>query len=245
MAQDIHEISIVLSARSHNPTLLTFDFLKGSGVIPGDWELARPPVLTVGSAQVIFKNGVNIVANSQTVTFSEAVTTKAFENVEVAKIARKYVATLPNLDYQAVGINPKRFIPFEEQPEQAHKYITETILSSGAWQNFGIAPMQAGINLVYTLERCQLRLGINEARLRFPDRDTVPALLFAGNFYYDVTGDSAEERLQNIERSIENWQRDIATYQELIDSQFLAGVKGNEIPIRDAVSVIPVAALKE
>ena len=243
MAQDIQELAIVLAARNHNATLLTWDFLKGSGVVPTDWELQRPPVFTAGSAQIIFKNGVNIVANSQTVSFSEAVTTKAFENVEVAKIARKYVATLPNLDYQAVGINPRRFIPFEEQPEQAHQYITETILSSGSWQNFGIAPMQAGINLVYTLERCQLRLGINEARLRFPDRETVPALLFAGNFHYEVTGDSAEERLQKIVRAIENWQKNVATYQELLDSQFLAGVKDNEILIRDAVSVIPVAAL--
>jgi hypothetical protein len=136
--------------------------------------------------------------------------------------------TLPNLAYSGLGINPRRFVTFSDRREQAHQYITETILSRGSWQDFGTAPVQAGINLVYTLEHCQLRLNINEARLQMPDTEAIPAVLFAGNFHYELTGESAEERLQHLHQALENWQSDFATYQELIDGKFLAGRR--EIP---------------
>lgn len=49
---DIQDFSIVLAARNHNPTIVTLDFLVGSGVIPGEWELAPPPVLSSQASQI-------------------------------------------------------------------------------------------------------------------------------------------------------------------------------------------------
>lgn len=36
---------VAIAARNHAPTLLTSEFLKYSGIVPPDWELARPPIL--------------------------------------------------------------------------------------------------------------------------------------------------------------------------------------------------------
>lgn len=241
-AVDIQDFSIVLAARSHNPALLTPDFLRGSGVVPGEWELARPPVVSSQAAQIIFTNGIKIEAQAGTISFFQGMDSQDwFKNIEIPSIARRYAATLPNLDYQGVGINPRRFVTFEDRAENAHQYLTEMLLSRGSWQDFGIAPLQVGMNLVYTLERCQLRLNINEVRLQFPDREAVPALLFAGNFTYGIAGDSAEGRLKHLHQVIENWQSDVATYQELIDCRFLAMGKDDVIAIRDAVSAFPAS----
>jgi hypothetical protein len=49
----IQDISIVLAIRNHSSTLLTPDFLNGSGVIPTDWELARPPVISPRGTHII------------------------------------------------------------------------------------------------------------------------------------------------------------------------------------------------
>lgn len=225
---DLQDFSIVLAARDNNPTMINPDFLRGSGVIPGEWELARPPVVSSQAVQIIFKNGINIEAQPGSINFSQGIDTETVNSIELPSLARRYSVTLPNLAYRGVGINPRRFVTFGDRPEQAHQYITETILSRDSWQYFGTALMQAGINLVYTLEHCQLRIGISEARLQIPDREAIPAVLFAGNFHYELTGESAEKRLQQLHQALENWQSDFATYQELIDGKFLAGRR--EIP---------------
>ena len=220
---DIQDFSIVLAARDHNPRMISPDFLRGSGVVSGEWELVRPPVVSSQAVQIIFKNGIRIEAQPGTINFSQGIDTDSVKNIELPSLARRYSVTLPNLAYGGLGINPRRFVTFGDRPDQAHQYITETILSRGSWQDFGTAPMQAGVNLVYTLERCQLRLGINEARLQMPDGKSIPAVLFAGNFHYELTGESAEERLKHLHQALDNWQNDFATYQELIDGKFLAG----------------------
>jgi hypothetical protein len=38
----IQELALALTAKNHSPTLLNSDFLKYSGIVPPDWELARP-----------------------------------------------------------------------------------------------------------------------------------------------------------------------------------------------------------
>ncbi|MBD2492438.1 hypothetical protein [Aulosira sp. FACHB-615] len=58
----IQEIAIVIATKQYNPTILTPDFLKYSGIVPIEWELAQQPVLTNSNAQVVFQNGISIIA---------------------------------------------------------------------------------------------------------------------------------------------------------------------------------------
>lgn len=50
----VQELAIIIAAKNHNPTILTPDFLKYTGIVPADWELARQPIFTSSVAQVIF-----------------------------------------------------------------------------------------------------------------------------------------------------------------------------------------------
>ena len=50
----LQELAIVVAAPNHNPTILTVDFLKYSGIVPTDWELASQPISTNRAAQVSF-----------------------------------------------------------------------------------------------------------------------------------------------------------------------------------------------
>ncbi len=217
---DIQELAIVVAVKNHNPAILTMDFLTGSGVVPADWELARPAVLSNNAAQVMFNNGVSILAQPGSVTFSQAIA----ETTELAMpgVASQYVGVLPNLDYQAVGINPRRFVTFE-QADGAHQFMTETLLAPGAWQAIGSAPMQAAVNLVYTLKGRQLRLAINEARLQPPEGEAIPAVLFAANFHYELAA-NGQGRLSQLRRHIEHWQDDLRAFHDIVDHKFLTSV---------------------
>lgn len=223
--RDIQEIGIAISAKNLSPAMLSQDFLKFSGIFsgifPSDWELAKQPVLTPRFAQLSFKNGVSIVAQSPTITFMEAIGKKDVQELKAPDVARKYVEKLPHAEYQTLKISLKSLVPFPGRQDAAKKYITGTLLSPGLWQESGKAPMQAGINLLYQLERCQLSLSINEAKLQMPDQPAIPALLFAGSFHYTVANYSADERLGQLGQLIDNWQADSETFRELIEGRFL------------------------
>lgn len=231
---EIQDISLILAVTNLNPLLLTLEFLQGSGIIPQTWELAQPPVLSTGSARLVFRNGSSLVAEPGKVTFTEVLSpNKALEAVEIAEIAGKYVATLPNLDYRAVGINPRCFVTFRDRPEAAHRFITETILSPGNWQEVGLAPVEAGINLTYALEGRVLRWNIKEARLQLGDSEAIPAVLFASNFHYDLAGEMGQERSHDVQQHLKNWRTDLEMFRDLANNRFLAGFRQETVfPVR-------------
>jgi len=126
----IQELALALTAKNHSPTLLNSDFLKYSGIVPPDWELARPPILGPQISQVPFTNGINIVAQSNAITFIESLSAKPLEDTKIPAVIRKYVEALPRTDYQTLSINPRSFVTLEEGDENAaSEYITSTLLS--------------------------------------------------------------------------------------------------------------------
>jgi hypothetical protein len=218
----IQELALSLTAKNHSPTLLNSDFLKHSGIVPADWELARPPILGPQISQVAFTNGINIVAQSNAITFIESLSTKPLEDTKIPAVIRKYVEALPRTDYQTLSINPRSFVTFEGGEENAaREYITSTLLSKGTWSDVGKAPVKAAVNLVYALERGELNLSVAEALLQLQDADPTPAVLFSGSFQYEVVGELESEKLQHLHQLLENWKPDLEAYREIVNQRFL------------------------
>ncbi|AFZ61076.1 hypothetical protein H6G54_29805 [Anabaena cylindrica FACHB-243] len=218
------EFGIIIAAKNHKPTILNPDFLKYSGIVPIEWELARQPIYTQSVSQVAFTNGIAIIAEPTRVMFIEAIENKAVEEIAVPAIAKKYVEALPNVEYEAVGINPRGYISFDQQQDAARLFLTETLLASGAWQEVGTAPVRATLNLAYTLERGPFYLSINEAALRNPDETSTPILLFSGSFSYEVKSETPLERKSSLHQALDNWQADLSAYQEIISTKFLGKI---------------------
>ncbi|MFM6326033.1 MAG: hypothetical protein ACKPGF_25965 [Microcystis panniformis] len=217
--REIQELAIAITAKSLNPAMLTVDFLKYSGIVPPDWELNGQPVLNPNYAQVNFQNGISIVAQPRTITFVEIIKSPDSLNLKLPEIVGLYLDKLPLAEYQALSIAPKSIVPLPGSPDAAKKYITETLLAPGPWLNFGTAPLQAGINLLYQLETSQLSVAINEAKLQLPDGQTLAALLFAGNFNYNLAEGS--DRLNLLKQYLGQWQKDLEIFRELVNQRFL------------------------
>ena len=217
----IQELALTLTAKNHSPTLLNSDFLKYSGIVPSDWEVARPPIFSPQISQVAFTNGINIVAQSNAITFIESLSAKSTEDTKIPAIIRKYVEALPRTDYQTLSINPRSFVTFEGGDENAaSEYITSTLLSKGTWFDVGKAPVKAAVNLVYSLGRGELNLSVAEALLQLQDADPTPAVLFS-SFQYEVAGELEGDKLQHLYQLLENWQPDLEAYREIVNQRFL------------------------
>ena len=220
--QYIEEISIIIAAKDLTPTMMSQDFLKFSGIIPKEWELAQQPVLNPNYAQLNFTSGININAQPRTITISQSLGNKKLEELDVAAVASKYIEKLPHAEYMGLSCSPKILIPFPTAPETVRNYITGTLLGSGSWKKIGRAPIQAGINLMYILDRCQLTMNISEARLQQPQKQPITAILFSGNFNYNINPqDEKSDRVTQISGYIENWKSDFEEFRKIVNEKFL------------------------
>ncbi len=220
--QFIEEVSIIIAAQDLTPTMMSQDFLKFSGIIPKEWELSQQPVLNPNFAQLNFKNGVNINAQPRSITISESLGSKKLEELNLAKVASKYIEKLPHAEYTGLSCSPKILIPFPNAPEAVRQYITGSLLGSGAWKKIGRVPVQAGINLMYFLDRCQLTMSISEARLQQGQKQTITAILFSGNFNYNINPqDQKHDRLTQINHFLNNWKTDFEEFRAIVNQKFL------------------------
>jgi hypothetical protein len=214
----IQEIAIALTAKNLNPGALNPDFLKYTGIIPSDWELARQPVYNNGLVQLFFNNGFGIVVQPNQIILLEAIAGKTGNDMQVAKIANQLVEKLSQLEYQGVGINPRGLLIFDSEAD-AQKYIWSKLLTPGSWREFGEGEVNAALQLNYRLQQGVLNLGINQVNVQLGEKQ-LGGILFSGSFNYPLPNNSAT-KIQYLQQLINNWQNDLVTFQQFLVDKFL------------------------
>lgn len=225
----IQDNVIVFAVAGNSQPVANAEFLQLSGIIPQGYKLARQPVYTQQSSQLTFTdsndNVISIVSETNRIIFMEAVGNREISSLQIASIASKYAKALPNMEIEAVGINPRGYVSFTSEEDAARKYMVENILCPGAaWQSEGTKSMRASVNLVYDYERASMYLNISEAGLRKEDETSTPIVMFNGSFSYELEGETKEEKQENLHKALENWQTDVATYSDLVNNKFLANL---------------------
>ncbi|MBW4643464.1 MAG: hypothetical protein KME23_10820 [Goleter apudmare HA4340-LM2] len=211
------ELAIALVANQFNPTILNLDFLKISGVIPGDWQLRNQPTIAANAAQIVFQNGVSIVFQNRTVTFTEIIDPNNINYLKIPELARIFTNRLPYSDYQGLSIKPKILVGL---PNNTKRYIVEKLLVPGAWCDIGVAPVQAAINFFYQLENSQLLLNLTEAQIQQTEKPSIPAVLFSGSFNYDIARYDESDRFQELSQRLQNWSTDLAIFRDIVNNKF-------------------------
>ncbi|NJN89082.1 MAG: hypothetical protein HC878_00975 [Leptolyngbyaceae cyanobacterium SL_5_14] len=67
-----------------------------------------------------------------------------------------------------------------------------------------------------------MTLTVRNTELQLSETEQAPVLLFAANFHRDLSKIPEAERVQELSETIENWQDDVGTYQDLVNNKFLA-----------------------
>jgi hypothetical protein len=237
----LEEIAFIIAAQNLTPTMISQDFLKSSGIIPQDWELAQQPVLNPTVAQLNFTNGVNLLARPGTLTISESMGKKNLDELQGSAIATRYIEKLPHAEYLGFSLSPKILVPCSGDSDFARKYITRTLLAQGSWQGIGKAPLQGAINLIFELEKCQLSMSISEAKLQFPQQTVTNALLFSGNFNYDLVKETSPAKLNKLVQGINFWRTDFQMFREITTQKFLANANLGQFTQEE--TVFPIGAM--
>ena len=218
--QRIEEISLSISAGSFNANIVNLDFLHLIGVIPTQWQLAREPITVAGNVQLIFQNGVRIFGTQNIITFVENIPTQNEQKLYISELAKKLTEKLSHAQYQIFSFKPKILIPINDGLDSAKRYILNTFLSPGSWQEIGSSSLRASLNLSYQLEFCQLNLAINEANMQLPESSPVSAILFAGSFDYEINQKDVDISLRQLHQYIERWELDLNFFRDTINQYF-------------------------
>jgi len=216
------EITIVLVAQNHNPTILNPDFLKYNKIVPENWNLKEKPICIEPMARVVFENGIQITAELDKVIFLEPVRNeKDIDKVEIPEVAIRYIETLPHVNYIAVGINPKGHLSFTTE-DDAQNFILNTFANTNPWKQFESKPRNVGFKFSYMLEKAVLTLAIEASLFNIAQEERVPVVLFAGNFHHNISGETIGIRLSNLISIVKDWRKDIDTYREFV-KKLIAG----------------------
>jgi hypothetical protein len=224
MNQQLSGLNLDIVAATRKPAASTInpDFFSGAGIIKGEIELTSQPVNARNFSRMELANNIVVVGEGNRVIFSEAMADKTPDKLSIPGMASKYIQTLPNLEYEAIGINIRGFLSFPENKDAASKYITSNFLANASWQGIGKSPVRASVNLVFDMERSPLYLSIAEAAMRKEeDETTVPIVMFSGSFSYAIDAESAAEKIAYMQEKISNWQTDFAAFNEIINHHFL------------------------
>ncbi|MHC5768919.1 MAG: hypothetical protein ACYTXI_25510 [Nostoc sp.] len=217
---EVRDFSIVVVADNQNPSILNPDFLKYNQIVPPDWELAMPPICTPALSQVVFKNGVNIVAQFDRVTFWEALDN---DNLvfQIPEISCKYIDIVPAVDYRAVGININAHLLIANKEDNQDTVLTK-LISQGKWKNFQGKSPNAVVQFTYQLDSANLMIAIQEAIIQQnPNNELVNVLNFSANFHRELINGTYPEKISSVKNVIQYCKSDFEIFISFVEEAFL------------------------
>jgi len=216
---EVRDFSMVLVAENANPSILNPDFLKYNHIVPDDWELAMPPICTPPVSQVVYKNGVNIVAQPDKISFGEFIDTEKI--YKIPEISSKFVDVVPNLNYQAIGINFNAHILVEQKDKEQDIVLTK-LIAAGKWKNFQGKSPNTVVQFVYQFGDSNFTIAIQEALMQNPpDDQQTPIMTFAANFHRQLVGINLQEKTTHLKKVIQSYQSDLNKFICFIEENFL------------------------
>jgi hypothetical protein len=216
---EVRDFSMVLVAENANSTILNPGFLKYNRIVPDEWELAMPPICTPPVSQVIYKNGVNIVAQPDKISFGEFIDTEKI--YKIPEISSKFVDVVPIINYQAIGINFNAYILAGEK-EQEQDIILNKLIAAGKWKNFRGKSPNTLVQFVYQFEDSVFTIAIQEALMNnFPNNEQTPIIAFVANFHRQLIGTNPQEKTTHLKHIIQSYHSDLNIFISFIEEDFL------------------------
>ena len=212
MQIDLVGFSVVVVAQSNNPTVLNPDFLWHNGIVSPGRALRedRVPVTMPVFSEVSFDGGLTVRADPERITFAQAGSGLAEEDIDCPNIAKGYLRTIPHAPYTALGLNPRAVIvnpPFAK--------LSKVLHAGGGWTTFAGVTPQLEIKAAYELADKRLTLTLQEAQDN--------TLLCEANIHRGLAEMNQQMRVNSILSMLDGWQNDLAQFYAVLHQALGAG----------------------
>ena len=156
----LQQVSVVVTAEFHNPSILNPDFLVSREIVPGNWNVIES--LTTPAASVVgYDNGVRWLLDKQKLNIIQAQEARFGDEHVVHGLAERYLTTLPHGSYRSLGLNCTAYM----KQAAADEWLMERLLKPGAW--LAAEPAISGMTATFRLDAgdavCNLTFGAGHA----------------------------------------------------------------------------------
>jgi hypothetical protein len=176
----VDQVSIVLVARFHNPSLINPNFLRDNRIASPEWSV-KETVTTPGFSQTQFDNGIGLTVDQNRCIVGEDVG-KGFQDSYLAHgVAAAYVSTLPHVPYRTIGLNWRFHLP-RNNPKP---WLIRRFLKPGAWLKSDppISGAEIRFETRFAGSTCFLKVAGGTASL--PNEAEADIIILDAYFHYD------------------------------------------------------------
>lgn len=226
----LQELSFTIFTQDLKPAIINPGVLQYVGIIPSGWELIENPTYNERELKLIFNNQVRLIIQPNRIFLAETIGSKTIQDVRVVKIIDNFLKVFTNVDYQAVSIAPSGYAEFSSDIE-VMRYMTQNLLPNRPWQKFDRQSTNAvGLKLSYPHKSGNFYLDINQANVEIGNR-IIPAVWFAGNYNYRLTGSTKVEKLEHLKQLIAKWKIDVSKFYRFVEQKFLASLVDPDLSV--------------
>ena len=191
----LHNISVVVTARYHNPSVLNPGFLEANRIVPKEWKVDEA-VTTPPLSIVTYQQGIVWNLDQTTLTVTENCDPDQSE-FDVHRQVAEYVKTLPHVPYQGLGLNC--VLSFEATDPE--KWLTQRFLRPGPWRKGSFAAMAMVPKFVFPVENAICNLTMSPGLVHSEENANHAAVIASSNLHHDGPFDS-----ETLCTTIAQWQ---------------------------------------
>lgn len=212
----VHNASVVLTAQSHNPSILNPDFLKRNKIVGEDWEV-KETITTPALSQTKFSNGITWLVDESRCAITQTIRDIFRNNYLVHSLAVNYVNVLPHISYRAVGLNWSFHLP----KKNSKSWLKKKFIKEGNWQSNELPINSVDLKFAIGVKDDICFFKIRSDIIHFPEQDKVEAIVADANYHFDGPFDD----IGIIIDIIQNWELRQKHLKRLAIKYFFGGAR--------------------
>ena len=125
----LHSVSVVVTAKFHNPSVLNQELLVSRGIAPEDWEVTEA-ITTPAVSILTYRNGIQWTLDQSKLIVTESCDSSFQEDYQVHSLVAAYLKVHSEVPYLSLGLN------FVASMKRNHPeaWLTQRFLRPGAWR---------------------------------------------------------------------------------------------------------------
>ena len=144
------ELSIVVVAAHHTPSIVTPSFLKENEIVPSEFQIKTGQnIWTEMISHINYKQGFSISVTPDRAIFSEILNPESDQQMQSISIAERFIEILQYVNYRAIGINPAGAVLIEGEPQTA---ILNQFIRDGKWKTLKESTPKPEVSFTYSYE---------------------------------------------------------------------------------------------